>query len=305
MGGYFEKRREKEWYSLIQVVLITDERYMKFAATTIASVLNTAERDVSITCIVSDISEETVSFYEEKFSESVQFLRFDEQTLRHIKAKHHVSRAAYIKIFLPEILKTMDRVIFLDSDILVMRDIGELWDRFEDTYSIQAVWDPGYDGVENEILGLSPTDKTFNSGVMLMNLSKMRQWQETEQLATFVEEKNHLTILNDQAAFNAVYAHKWGALPLKWNVQYHFYFASKDDVGLTKIEKTKLLNEPWIVHFSTHSKPWMFRNNHPLKSKFRQVFETINGRLRYQDVNMSAFAKKVKESFTLMKYKNK
>ena len=290
---------------MVQVVLITDERYISFAATTIASVLNTTECDITITCIVSDISEEILSLYEEKFSGSVQFMRFDDSNLRHIKAKNHVSRAAYIKLFLPEILNTMDRVIFLDSDIIVRKDIAKLWDMFDDIYSIQAVWDSGYDGVENEVLGLSPTDKTFNSGVMLMNLSKMRQWQETEQLVAFVEEKNHLTILNDQAAFNAVYAHKWGALPLQWNVQYHFYFAPKDQLSLTKIEKAELLNDPWIVHFSTHSKPWMFRNAHPFKAEFKQIFQSINGRLSYRDMSVSSFAKKIKQYLKLIKYKNK
>ena len=289
---------------MIQITLITDKNYFKFALTTIYSILKKTQSDIYITCIVTDVPNEEILNAENFFRKKVKFLKFDDEVLKGVKTKNHVSRAAYIKILLPQIFPQTERIIFLDSDLLLNDDITELWNKFDETYILQAVWNPGYD-YDNHILGLDENDKTFNSGVMLMNLEKMREMKISEALLKFIEEKNHLTRLNDQAAFNAIFAKNWGELDLKWNVQYQFYWLKSQDLKISNTQKREMLSNPSILHFTSHSKPWMFRNAHPFKSDFKKNFSEVNGNLTYEDISFKSLLQRVKEFIKISWYRNK
>ena len=285
---------------MIKVVLITDENYIKFTMTVIHSILKSTEKKISIICLVTNITEDQLAIYRKKIvHDSIEFLLVNDTYLENIEAKNHVSCTAYLKIFLPNILKDIDKVIFLDSDLVVINDINRLWVQFDDSYTIQAIWNPGYN-YDNHVFGLAHDQETFNSGVMLMNLGEMRKNSDSKKLLEFVNEKNHLTKLNDQAAFNAVYAQKWGSIPLDWNVQYSFYFKKSSELKLTYHEKKKILTHPSIVHFTSNSKPWMFRNVHPYKPFFIENYQAINGKLIYDDKNLISFFKKIKEYSKLL-----
>jgi len=291
---------------MIEVVLITDKNYFKFSLTTIHSLLKSTRSEISITCIITDVSSQDVLKAETFFrKEKIKILKFDDSCFKEIKTKKHVSRAAYIKILLPNILVDKERIIFLDSDLLVRRDISALWDEFNENYMIQAVWNPGYD-YDNKICNLDENDETFNTGVMLMNLKKMRDGNITKKLSRFIDEKNHLTKLNDQAAFNAIFANSWGRLDLKWNVQFQFYWKKSGDLKIRLCEKKELLKNPFILHFTSHSKPWMFRNAHPFKYAFKEnYFEVNNELLNYNDIIFISALQKLKEFVRICWFRNK
>ncbi|MBD9216092.1 MAG: hypothetical protein EGQ23_03750, partial [Solobacterium sp.] len=60
----------------------------------------------------------------------------------------------------------MEKILFLDSDIYINRNIEEIWKEFHEQYSIVAVSDPGYHD-EDALIGIKKTEDTFNSGVKL------------------------------------------------------------------------------------------------------------------------------------------
>ena len=280
---------------MINIVLVTDRNYIQFAITTIYSVLKSTTEEILVKCFALGFSEDQLINYKNKFNnKSVKFISINDDFLKNIKTKNHVSKAAYLKIFLPEILEDTEKIIFLDSDLLVINDINKLWVQFDENYTIQAIWNPGYN-YDNELIGLGLDEETFNSGVMLMNLEKMRINSDSKKLLNFIDEKNHLTKLNDQAAFNAIYAREWGRISLDWNVQNKFYFKKSSYLKLKRCEKKDLLYNPSIIHFTTNSKPWMFKNAHPRKAFFIENYEAVNGKLLYYDKNLISFLKKIKE----------
>ena len=289
---------------MIEIVLIADKNYFNHATTTINSILKNTKSPTEITCITTDVSLEEIMHIECIFeNKNIHFQKFDDSMLKAIKTKNYVSHAAYIKLLLPEIFKEKDKIIFLDSDLILNDDIGKLWDQFDENYTLQAVWNPGYN-YDNDVFGLAKEDATFNSGVMLMNLKKMRENDDSDKLFKFIDEKNHLTALNDQAAFNAIYAHVWGKIALKWNVQHQFFLKKAEEFKLNKKEKIALLKSPSIIHFNSNSKPWMFRNIHPFKKKFIMYYTEVNGKLIYQDISMTSFLKKLREALMMRKNKS-
>lgn len=284
---------------MIKIALITDENYFYYALTTIKSIFDHSSEKCEIYCITTDVEIEKIERAKEVFkSYKLTFLHYDLNCLGNIKPKEHVSLAAYLKILLPDILKDEEKIIFLDSDLLIKDDISNLWNLFDKSYSIQAVWNPGYN-YDNEIIGLDKSSRTFNSGVMLMNLRKMREENSKERLLKFIDEKNHLTKLNDQAAFNAVFALNWGELPLQWNVQYKFFLEKYESYKIEKREQQILIFNPSILHFTSISKPWMLRNAHPYKKDFKNTYRSVNGRLIYKDYSFISLAKHIKEFLKL------
>lgn len=281
---------------MISIALITDDNYFPYALTTIQSVLETTSEDLQIFCVVTDVNQEKINCAYNFFqNDNIKFIYYDYSSISTIKPKNHVSLAAYLKILLPDILKNIDKVIFLDSDLYLLNDIKNLWSMFDDKYFLQACWNPGYN-YDNHVFGLDDSEKTFNSGVMLLNLEKIRLENKVIDLIDFIENKNELTFLNDQAAFNAVFAKEWGELPIKWNVQYKFYLGSYEYFSMSKSKFKEIINYPSIVHFTTSSKPWMFRNAHPFKKKFIKTYEQVNGKIYYKDISFNNFLKKVNET---------
>ena len=277
----------------INIVFITDENYFDFFLVSLKSLLDKTNSEVVIRVVLTFPINETAEKAEEEIKRVYKnaeftYCFFDEDIyLNDIKSKNHVSKAAYAKIFLPNILDDINKVIFLDSDILVEDDIKKLWNCFNNgSFTIGAVWNPGYDQ-DNKILGLDAKAKTFNSGVMLMNLKEMRIKQDTLNLKKFIDEKNSSTYLNDQAAFNYVYAKNWYELPLRWNTQYHLFYRSNKYLNISKYDYNKLIHNPGIIHFTSKSKPWQRRNAHPYKANFLAYYNKEEAKKNYINDSMT------------------
>lgn len=288
----------------IQIVLITDNNYLKYALVVIESLIDTTEEQVYINLVITEEVDSQSNSIISKINETqkhatINVISFNNSINDNVATKNHVSKAAFVKIHLPNILTEQKKVIFLDSDLLVLKDIKLLWDEFNKTdKTLSASWDPEY-YFDNHVLGLEEKDQTFNSGVMLLNLEKMRKNNDVEKLSLFIREKNHLTKLNDQAAFNAVYANNWNRLDNKWNVQYSYYFEKSKKIGLKPSQLNELKRNPSIVHFTTHSKPWDFRNNHPFKKKFLSYYSEIDPNFKFKDISLVSFLKRSKEIIKL------
>lgn len=88
----------------------------------------------------------------------------------------------------------INKILYLDSDIIVRRSLHELWDTDVADYALGAVidyvWGPGKDYVE-----LPPGTKYFNSGVMLINMDYWRRNQLYERGIAFVRNNPESKLL--------------------------------------------------------------------------------------------------------------
>lgn len=287
----------------IRIVLITDENYFFPAMVTIDSLLNNTQKNVEIAVVVFE--KKDYSAYSKKYEKmypnaKVEFIFFDKKNMVDVQEKFHISKAAYVKIYLPEILPDWNAAIFLDSDILVRKDIAYLWNYFtlfSTNDIIAAVRNPRYN-YDNKYIGIDDNTQTFNSGVILMDLKKMREVDSTRKLELFLKKYNHLTSLNDQPAFNYVFKNCWYELPLEWNVQFSFFIKSSSYLQIEKEELIDLRKKPSILHFTTASKPWKYRSIHPYKNEYLRYYcEYTN---YSPDKNLIDSLKKMRESFYLL-----
>lgn len=175
----------------------------------------------------------------------------------------HVSKAALFKFDLADLLPDHDRVLYLDSDVLVLRDLRGL--REVDLASAYAAAVKDYAGMElgrhHERLGLP---LYFNSGVMLLNLALIRQKEMHEGLLRAKEETDRRFpgMFMDQDAFNFAFAGNVACLGPEYNFMYSNNIrvgarpATAKFYGISPRDYLRAESKPAIVHLTNEIKPW-------------------------------------------------
>ena len=81
-----------------------------------------------------------------------------------------------MKIFIPDILKCLDKILYIDSDIFVRKDLTSLFNQLKDDneYDMAAVKDLGILKIWPDKTEACRTGNFFNAGLLLMNLNRLR-----------------------------------------------------------------------------------------------------------------------------------
>lgn len=150
--------------------------------------------------------------------------------------------ACMYRLLLPALVP-VEKIIYLDCDVLVNIDLEELWQIDLQQYYLGAVWDQGILGVAEVIhsQGLNP-ERYFNSGVVLFALNTIRSnpaWYE--QTLHFLRSYPNST-MPDQDALNAVFGENY----LQLDQRFNFFNLSAPDHDYSNK----------IVHFTGSEKFW-------------------------------------------------
>ena len=133
---------------------------------------------------------------------------------------HAFNVGTMLRLLAPQVLN-IDKLIYLDADILVERDISELWNVDINDYALGAVHDEGVlwgTGSKSIEKGYVKKEDYFNAGVLLMNLHWIReQGNLLEQVIGYLKE-NEDDLWPDQGALNALYGKNTLLLDESWNV---------------------------------------------------------------------------------------
>jgi hypothetical protein len=122
------------------------------------------------------------------------------------------TQAAYYRILIP-IIVDIDRILYFDADALVLKDLNEMYQaKFNDNYILGTL---DYLSKGIDYLGIK-SEKFINSGVLLLNLKKIKKDNKIYELLNIINNK---TILrgHDQALINYAFYPKIGIMPIKYN----------------------------------------------------------------------------------------
>jgi lipopolysaccharide biosynthesis glycosyltransferase len=172
----------------------------------------------------------------------------------------------WVEGFFPQ---DVDRVLYLDSDIVALGNIAPLWRTDLDGALFGAVDIPGsQQGVEK--LGMRIEDGYFNSGVLLIDL---QQWRETGALQTVLDyisaNPGRLVFTLDQDALNACFTARRKRLDYKWNAIWPF-FRDPVELPLSTAEIERVRREALIIHFNGGLKPWSYFCDHPHQADYQK-----------------------------------
>jgi lipopolysaccharide biosynthesis glycosyltransferase len=287
----------------IAVVVAADDNYALPLAVTVQSALDSLPSDAHIELYVIDggISPESRQRLLESWNDSrlrVRWLEFNLSLLDGMKVSGHVTRMTYARLLLPQLLPVdLERVIYLDSDLIVLHELAKLWQQPVDGVACGACQDPSAPWLDAEHmlpnysccgrflsaarpipnfheLGLDACEPYFNAGVLLVNLRYWREHSITERAIECLHANQPHVLWWDQYALNVVLHRRWRALDIRWNQGTVAYrFPSHLDSPLDLNTYYQLRYQPWIVHFSAQIKPWHYECDHPYRSLFFEIVD--------------------------------
>jgi len=212
-----------------------------------------------------NIIEKTVNKYQQKFS----FYALESELFNDCYVSDHISFATYYRIVIPNILVNQtSKILYLDTDIVVCKNLKPLWDLNIENYTIAAANEINFDGPER--LGFDEKYKYFNAGILLINAQKWVSQNLQETLFSYIKlHANKLTFW-DQDALNANLYNKRLTLEPQWNqLSPVFEVDLKTLLKVYSAEEIKeIKTSPAIIHYSGSSKPWNYLNIHPFKSEY-------------------------------------
>ena len=185
----------------------------------------------------------------------------DETPLEGVKfrEKQPLTKAAYYRLLFASILpKDINKVLYLDCDIIVINDIGPLFKIELSRYALAAVRDTKhipYSDTHRIQLDFSTSDIYFNSGIMVINLEFWRSNHAEEKLIEYAK-RERIVFFHDQDALNYVFKGMWYSLSPKWN---RFNMVEMSQLYITtKQDKKEFLSDTRIIHYATPPdlKPW-------------------------------------------------
>ena len=174
--------------------------------------------------------------------------------------------SAYYRLFLPDLLPHLNRVLYMDIDMLVSKKLDELYyTNFEGNYLVGVIDLPM---VTNDVkwtkLLLERNYKEyFNSGLLLMNLYLMRKYNHVSKLLQFISENYPYLLHDDQDALNIFYrgAAKLFSLNYNWlSCNYNFYDKKLDDLRI--IHFVDIGGKPWLNHSCVDEKGTLLKNSY-------------------------------------------
>jgi lipopolysaccharide biosynthesis glycosyltransferase len=172
----------------------------------------------------------------------------------------YITSLTFARLLIPHLLpEDIDRVIYLDSDVVVCDDISKLWHSDVSRHAILAVRDTmevvsHHDGILNyNELGIPEHAPYFNAGVMCMNLKRWRSENISERTFAYLRAFREVIRLADQEALNAIIWDDWAELDPRWNRQiFHRYYRKRRTHAASRQDGS----EKSLVHFTTGEKPW-------------------------------------------------
>lgn len=182
---------------------------------------------------------------------------------------------SYCKLFLDQLLpNTIDRVIYLDSDVLVVDNLTDLWNIDMKEKCAAAVIDCLGEKYYS-LFGLNKKAKYCNSGIILEDLKAWRQQRIGDKIRNYIKENGGYVFFMEQTAFNGGLQENILILHPKYNVYTMMECLDYDEmIKLRKVERfyskkeiDEALADPKIIHltntFLLANRAWYKNSNHP------------------------------------------
>ena len=179
-----------------------------------------------------------------------------------------ITKATFYRLWLAKILpETLDKVIYLDGDIIVRGSLKPIWEENVWDYAVGAVLYIVKPEAECLRLGYSKELGYFNAGVMVVNLKYWRENNVVQEFDSFIKNYYDRVIWQDQDVLNYVFAGKVLWLPIEYNIVAGFLCKCGENDIVCQESFKKALENPVVIHYSM-GKPWYKGNRHPFRSSF-------------------------------------
>lgn len=259
--------------TVIPIVLTSDENYAPYMYVTILSILknkkNSTVYDIYI-LIDKIFSKRTMHKFnqlEQKYKTKFNYVEMGDKYSSIEMKINHITTPTYYRLSIPELLKKYNKAIYLDTDVIVLKDLSEYFNINVSEYYIAGVRAAAYQLNDSNKeyynnIGLKDMSNYINAGVTLWNLDKIRNTPYKQQELHELTKKRLKS--QDQDVINIAFKDQIKILSPKYNLMTKYPdLAEKSDKIYKKYSEIwdkkqidEAVDAPVIIHYANPEKPW-------------------------------------------------
>ncbi|NMP16514.1 glycosyltransferase family 8 protein [Thalassotalea sp. Y01] len=303
----------------LHVSYSSDENYAGFMRCSICSLLdnNKSVENITFHLLSNGISDDSKTLIDElitSYGRTVVFYEFSDirKRLGDLKVES-IALSAYSRLFLPEVLdKNIEQIIYLDCDSIVTGLLSELWEMQFDNCSVIGVEDVIPKSFKSKV-GMTEKHKYINSGMIKLNLIKIRNSDYSSQVTHLIETHMGEFPHHDQGIINFIFKDSIKIIKPKYNVMTPFLLMNARELKelyqlqnyYSEEDIDDARSNPVFIHFtqSLITRPWVVNSTHPFKDKFEFYYERSVGELKPNIDSRSFNNKLVSTLFKLFPFK--
>jgi len=262
----------------INILCCVNDKFANPMINLMYSIRNFCDRKINLYVLTTQMNEETVKLIQEKMDKIN--VRAD---IKHVELPAYNisswcwSLDVYLKVlgfeFLP---KTVEKILYLDADIIALNDISKLYDIDVTDCLIACAVDSGVNQqrVYERRRTLNIKHDYFNSGVLLYNVKKQREVWTFDDLS--VKISNGEFEWPDQDFLNSITSES--------DIKFIPYMMNFQNWGELDKDADFDVFSPILVHFITIHKPWVVKN---LNQAITRVFYECGKLTGLQEYNLN------------------
>ncbi len=241
----------------IPIFFAVDDGYIPFLAVAMQSLVEHSSKEnyynirILYTNICEENKEKIIKY--EKENIKIQFVLVNDY-IDKIKDKlytrDYYTKTTYFRLFIPEIFTQYDKALYLDSDIVFLSDVADLYNSQMGDNLVAGIPDGAVQNIDifkdyvEKVVGISSYKNYFNAGILLMNLKELREFKFQEKFLYLLETVK-FTVAQDQDYLNRLCKGRVTLLKKEWN---------KMPIPGDEIKEEDIK----LIHYNLAYKPWHF-----------------------------------------------
>lgn len=190
----------------MNIVFCTDRNYIQHLGAALVSLLvNNRGQAFTISIISSGMTARDRRNIDEiikGYDCSVRHITLSDELFVSLASEHPMyPKGIYYRLLIPSLIDEK-KLLYLDCDMIINGPIRELYETGLGDAYVGAIEDPGFD--RHAQLRMEPTARYFNSGMMLINLSKWKETGLQQRVIGFIENNPDAIWFPDQCGLNSI-----------------------------------------------------------------------------------------------------
>lgn len=279
----------------LNIAYTTNDAYAKCTGISILSLFHNNQDATSINVYVfitdmSEVNQKRIMKIAMRYKRNIEIIDINTKLNKLASElgfeKMRGSYNTYVKLFVSHWIESVDKVLFIDADTLVVGSVSNYFNEELGNNIIAAVPDAGiYDKISevesDELINIGK--KYFNAGVMLLNLKLWREENLDSYISKKIKEYNGEWYNAEQSMLNYAFYDRCKYVHLRYNYYTPFHFQDYDKVSkyldvkraVSKMEYIEAKKAPAIIHFLglPYVRPWYSKNLSPYKTIYMKYYK--------------------------------
>ena len=244
----------------MNILVTINKNYLKYLISMLRSLIYFNNVDINLYIISKDVTQDILTNYQEFVNKiNITILNFDDSILKDAPTTKRYPKTIYYRLFAYCVLpKSIDRILYLDPDIIINGDLSDLYNmNFDGAALIGSTTIKEPLRKFNELKNKAPKGAPYlNTGVLLMNLNYLRHLTNKKEIYEYIEERKKFFTLPDQDIISALYGKHIKLVPAEiYNlsdrgIKFHNLY-NKDKINLDFVKQNTK-----IIHYYGKNKPW-------------------------------------------------